>query len=125
MESDILVEGFKQAESVHQVRYMFLIGDGDSSVLHSIHTKVPVWGRYIQKIECANHALKNYHSKLEAIVKDNKGYKRKHGLSQKQIKRLTSGARAAIRMHSQTRNIDQLRHDLRNGPCISCLWRSF
>ena len=116
MESDILVEGFKQAESVHQVRYMFLIGDGDSSVLHSIHTKVPVWGRYIQKIECANHALKNYRSKLEAIVKDNKGYKGKHGLSQKQIKRLTSGARAAIRMHSQTRNIDQLRHDLRNGP---------
>jgi len=30
--------------------------------------------------------------------------------------RLTVGARVAIRMHSETGNIQQLRHDLRNGP---------
>lgn len=36
MESDILVEGFRHAESTHGVWYMFLVGDGDSSVLSSI-----------------------------------------------------------------------------------------
>ena len=36
MESDILVEGFRQAEQTHGVRYMYLVGDGDSSVLSSI-----------------------------------------------------------------------------------------
>ena len=103
MESDILVEGFRQAEQTHGVRYMHLVGDGDSSVLNSVHQMVPVWGRYVRKIECVNHALKNYRAKLENIVKENPAYK---GATQKQIKRLTAGARAAIRMHAPTRNID-------------------
>ena len=58
METDIVVEGFRQAESTHGVRYMRLVGDGDSSVLTSIHQRVPVWGRFIRKIECVNHAIK-------------------------------------------------------------------
>lgn len=116
MESDILVEGFNQAEQTHGVRYMYLVGDGDSSVLSSIHQGVPGWGRYVRKIECVNHALKNYRSKLEAIVKENPTYKGAGGLTQKQIRRLTAGARAAIRMHASTKNVDQLRHDLRNAP---------
>ena len=32
MESDIILEGFKQSEEVHGVRYIRFIGDGDSSV---------------------------------------------------------------------------------------------
>ena len=116
MESDILVEGFRQAEQTHGVRYMHLVGDGDSSVLNSVLQMVPVWGRYVRKIECVNHALKNYRAKLENIMKENPAYKGAGKLTQKQIKRLTAGARAAIRMHAPTRNIDQLRHDLRNAP---------
>ena len=116
MESDILVEGFRQAETTHGVRYMHLIGDGDSSVLSSIHERVPVWGRYVRKIECVNHALKNYRAKLEAIVKEKPSYKGAGKLTQKAIRRLTAGARAAIRMHAPTRDINQLRHDLRNAP---------
>lgn len=95
---------------------MHLVGDGDSSVLSSINQKVPVWGRYVRKIECVNHVLKNYRAKLEEIVKENPTYKGAGKLTQKQIKRLTAGARAAIRMHAPTRDIQQLRHDLRNGP---------
>ncbi len=39
MESDILVEGFRQAEQTHGVCYMHLAGDGDSSVLNfEFHT---------------------------------------------------------------------------------------
>ena len=116
MESDILVEGFRQAETTHGVRYMQLIGDGDSSVLSSIHERVPVWGRYVRKIECVNHALKNYRAKLETIVKDKPSYKGAGKLTQKAIRRLTAGARAAIRMHASTRDVNQLRHDLRNAP---------
>ena len=74
MESDILVEGFRQAEQTHGVRYMYLVGNGDSSVLSSIHQRVPEWGRFVHKIECVNHALKNYRSKLELIVKENPAY---------------------------------------------------
>ena len=32
MEPDIILEGFKQAEEVHAVRYKRFVGDGDSSV---------------------------------------------------------------------------------------------
>ena len=32
------------------------------------------------------------------------------------MQRLTAGARLAIKMHSKTGNVTQLRHDLRNGP---------
>ena len=56
MESDIIVEGFKKAEEVHGVRYLKLIADGDSSVYAKIHEEVPIWGKYVTKIECSNHA---------------------------------------------------------------------
>ena len=116
MESDTLVAGFRQAEKTHGVRYMHLIGDGDSSVLTSIYERVPVWGRYVRKIECVNHALKNYRAKLETIVKEKPSYKGAGKLSQKTIRRLTAGARAAIQMHASTRDVKQLRHGLRNAP---------
>ena len=116
MESNILVEGFNQAERTHGVRYMRLVGDGDSSVLSCIYSGVPLWGRYVRKIECVNHVLKNYRARLEQIVKDNPRFKGAGRLTQKQIRRLTAGARAAIRMHAPTRNTTQLRHDLRNAP---------
>lgn len=108
MEADIVVEGFRHAETMHGVRYMFLIGDGDSSVLTSIQQSVPEWGRYVRKIECVNHVVKNYRSKLEGIVKENPSFKGPGRLTQKQIRRLVAGAREAIRMHSKTSNVEQL-----------------
>ena len=32
MEADIILEGFHQSENMHGLRYLWLIGDGDSSV---------------------------------------------------------------------------------------------
>ena len=52
MESDIIVEGFNLSESMHGLRYMQFIGDGDSSVHYNIVTSVP-YGRHVEKIECA------------------------------------------------------------------------
>ena len=115
MESDIVVEGFRMSETTHGVRYMEVIGDGDSSVLSAIRSQV-LWGPYVTKLECANHACKNYRAKLEFIVQEHPRYKGRGGLTQKVIHRLTAAARAAIRMHSKTRKVDLLRHDLRNAP---------
>ena len=60
MEVDILLSGFNAAETMHGLRYMRVIGDGDSSVMSSIQQYVPVWGNMVTKVECANHAMKCY-----------------------------------------------------------------
>ena len=115
METDIIAEGFSLSEQMYGLRYMSVIGDGDSSVMATIRQAVP-YGIFVKKIECANHACKAYRSRLEALAKDNPQYRGKGGLTKKAIQKLTVGARIAIAKHSITNNILQLRHDLRNGP---------
>ncbi len=75
METDIILEGFLEAERVHGVRYMKFIGDGDSSVYPTLLQNVPGWGYAIKKLECANHACKCYRGALERLVQDNPSYK--------------------------------------------------
>ena len=116
MEADIILEGFRQSEIMHGLRYLWLIGDGDSSVYHSVVTGVPTYGRDITKVECANHAVKCYRNRLEALCNDKPQYRGKYGLSQTMMKRVMHGARCAIKVHSTTSDITALRHDLRNGP---------
>ena len=60
MESDIILEGFKAAESKYGLRYTKVTGDGDSSVYPTLVQNVPGWGYAIEKLECANHACKCY-----------------------------------------------------------------
>ena len=115
MESDIIAEGFSLSEKMYGLRYMSVIGDGDSSAMATIRQAVP-YGIYVTKIECANHACKAYQSRLEALAKDNPQFRGKGGLTEKAIQRLTVGARIAIAKHSVTNNVSQLRHDLCNGP---------
>lgn len=67
MEADIVLEGFKQAESKHGLRYIRVVGDGDSSVYARIREEVPGWGRYVEKEECANHTCKCFRSNLENL----------------------------------------------------------
>uniref|UniRef100_A0A1X7VKX9 Mutator-like transposase domain-containing protein n=1 Tax=Amphimedon queenslandica TaxID=400682 RepID=A0A1X7VKX9_AMPQE len=120
METDILVEGFKQAELRHGIRYIQFIGDGDSSVYPSLLTQVPVWGHAIRKMECANHAVKCYRSALENLVKEKPLYKGKGKLTESMRKRLTKAARCALKMRSKekdkTKAIQFLQDDLYNGP---------
>ena len=116
MEADIILEGFRLSEEMHGLRYLWLIGDGDSSVYHSVVTGVPSYGRKITKVECANHAVKCYRNRLEALCNDKPDYCGKHGLSQAMMKRITHGARCAIKMHSTIGDVAALCHDLRNGP---------
>lgn len=120
METDIIVQGFKEAESQYGLRYTKFVGDGDSSVYPSLITEVPHWGHAIKKIECANHAIKCYRAALEKLVQDNPHYKGKGKLTDTMRKRLTKAARCAIKMRSQItdrkRAVELLRADLHNGP---------
>ena len=69
METNIIIDGFCQAERVHGLRYIRFIGDGDSSVYPTLLTTVPGWGRAIEKMECANHACKCYRGSLEKLFR--------------------------------------------------------
>ena len=115
MEADIIVEGFQLSEQMHGVRYLWFIGDGDSSVFHAVVTGVPSYGRHVQKVECANHAIKCYRNRLEELCKNHPEYRGRYGLSAVRMKRITHGARCAIKMYSTTGDVAALRHDLRNG----------
>jgi hypothetical protein len=122
MESDIIVEGFKQAEGMHGVRYMRMIGDGDSSVYARIQEGVPMWGRSVQKLECANHACKCLRSSLEKLVVDKPHYQGRDKLSKATRVRLVSSIRCAIKMRSSSTSGDsksvavkKLQHDIHNS----------
>lgn len=71
METESILEGFRQSEQVHGLRYISFIGDGESSVYPTLLPEVPNYGRAIKKLECANHACKCYRSVLEKLVQTN------------------------------------------------------
>lgn len=68
MEADIIVDGFRQSMSMHNVIYDKLIGDGDSSVMKKLILAKP-YGPNVQikKIECINHILRNYCNRIVDI----------------------------------------------------------
>ena len=116
METDIILQGFLEAECIHGLRYTRFIGDGDSSVHSTLIQNVP-WGYAIKKVECA---CKCYRGALEKLVQENPSYKGKGRLTQKMRQKLESSARCAIRMRSKETDrhkaITLLRQDLINGP---------
>ena len=124
MESDIILEGFLEAEAKHGLRYMRVIGDGDSSVFAKIRDNIPCWGSDVSKEECSNHVCKCYRSNLEKLVSENLLYKGKHHLTKTTRVRLVSALRCAIRVRSneyndkkinKTEAIAKLRSDIKNS----------
>jgi len=63
MESDIIVDRFSQSVKTHNLIYRNLIGDGDSSVIKKL---IKPYGAdfLVKKIECTNHILRNYSTRL-------------------------------------------------------------
>lgn len=69
MESDIILEGFRQSINMHNLIYRKLIGDGDSSVTKKLSIAQPYGPNcLVKKIECKNHILRNYISKLNDMA---------------------------------------------------------
>lgn len=117
MESDIIVEGFLHAEKQHGLRYIKMVGDGDSAVYANIQEQVPVWGRSVKKIECANHTCKCLRSRLEQLVIDNPDYKGKNKLTKYMRIRIVSAVRCSIKLADRTSPncIKNLQHDIKNS----------
>ncbi|VDI10392.1 Hypothetical predicted protein [Mytilus galloprovincialis] len=117
MESDVIVEGFLKAND-HGIRYMNFIADGDSSMHAQIMDRVPVWGKHVKKLECANHITKCLRSNLEKLVTENPSYKGKGKLCKRTRVRIVSAVRCAIRKRSDETNrvlaTKKLDHDIRN-----------
>jgi len=69
MESDIILEGFRQSINMHNLIYNKLIGDGDSSVTKKLSIDQPYGPNcLIKKIECKNHILRNYLRKISDMA---------------------------------------------------------
>jgi len=115
MESNIIVEGFKSSEKMHGLRYMWMIGDGDSSVFSSVCIRVP-YSRFVQKVECTNHAIKCFRGNLEKLAKEHSNFAGRNGLTAGKIRHLTKGMKCVIQQHSTTGDSVALRKDLRNCP---------
>ena len=81
----IISEGFRMSESQYGLRYMYVVGDGDSSLMSSIRESVP-YGMFVQKIECANHTCKAYRSRLEELAKAIHNSEEKEVLQKRQSK---------------------------------------
>ncbi len=121
MEADILLDGFSTCEEKYGLRYMRLIGDGDSSVMAVLHDKGPYWCKRVEKLECANHACKCLRGNLEKLVADSPKFKGKGKLTKQVRIRLTAGVRCAIRMRGKmadscrSKAIKLLERDIRNS----------
>ena len=96
-----------------------MIGDGDSSTYASIVKNVPVWGAHVEKLECANHALKCLRTNLEKLVTEKTHYKGKGGLTKSAIRKITLGVRCAIIMRTKESDklkaVKKLKADIRNA----------
>ena len=95
------------------------------SVYSTLVTSVPVWGRDIQKIECANHCCKCYRGALERLVQDNPSYKGAGKLTKKMRQKLVSAARCAIKMRSKYQDRAKARKLLEKDLLNVCSLRSW
>ena len=50
METDILVSGFNTGEEMHGVRYLRVIGDGDSSVMSMSNSMCQYGGVWLRRL---------------------------------------------------------------------------
>lgn len=126
MESSVIVESFCRSEEDYGLIYKYYIGDGDSSVYARIQESCH-YGRYVQKIECANHVTRALSDNVHKLA-GNTQYplasrqllnKPSPGETISRLERIVKGVRTAIKDSGVTRNaqdIANLRHDIKNVP---------
>lgn len=124
MESDAIVEGFRSSIEMHGLKYTKLIGDGDSSVHRKLVDALPYGpSQLVQKIECRNHILRNYSSRLQAICLNRKvGNVVQRNFLRQNLKRLRYAVTSALKHRKgqvelpRYRRVEELRKDIVNGP---------
>ncbi|KAH0807689.1 hypothetical protein GEV33_015102 [Tenebrio molitor] len=73
METDIIAEGFKRSLDMHGIKYTRMVGDGDSSVYRKLKEVKPYGNQLVEKVECRNHLLRNFSSKLRELTNQDYG----------------------------------------------------
>lgn len=126
MERDIICEGFNNSIEMHGIMYRHYTGDGDAAVISAIQQTCS-YGRYVTKVECANHVTRAFCEKLHKLA-SNTAYTlegRKLLLETNdankisRVERLVKGVRTAIKesaKNQETDAVETLRGDLRNAP---------
>lgn len=115
--NSMVVEAFTLSESMHGVRYCKFIADGDSCIFARIKQCVP-YGNEVKKVECTNHAIKNYGKRLRSIKKDTQiNIKGRKLLTNSKIDLLTKRTKTSIYEHAKkhVRNIEVFKQNLRFG----------
>ncbi|KAJ8973884.1 hypothetical protein NQ317_019297 [Molorchus minor] len=109
MEADIVVEGFKHAQVMHNLKYLKFVADGDSNKMSHMEMKS-------KKIECKNHAIKNYGRAMYKIKSDTtiNAAGRKF-LSVRNIKHLQNIALTQLNVNANG-DVEKLKQDFANGP---------
>lgn len=119
MESELVVDGFKYFEKEYGIILTRFIADGDSSTYKCLKDSFPT--RNIVKIECRNHLLRNFRTKMLNIVKNTKFPIRYRKILSNEIKRMTIAIHGAIKYRkkesiSLNQKIYNLRRDIKNIP---------
>jgi hypothetical protein len=114
MEQDMIIEGFVLSLSMHGLRYLEFIGDGDSSVYQRIIERV-AYGKDVIKHECANHVTKNFTRDLYNLVKNRGDFSKI--LTKSCISSLTKNLRGAIKKNREDGgNTEKLKCLIKNVP---------
>ena len=89
MKSNIIVERFKSSEKTHGLQYLWMIGDGDSSIFYLCVLGYIPYYRLVQKVECSNHAIKCYCGALGKLAKGQCNFSERNGLTAGKIQNLS------------------------------------
>ncbi|XP_063236795.1 uncharacterized protein LOC134539039 [Bacillus rossius redtenbacheri] len=129
MEADIIVEGFKNSMSMHNLKYGYIIGDGDSSVMAQLTKAQPYGPEFtITKIECSNHILRNYLRRIRDISTKTKNpvwqvpLSARRAITVDRQLRLRSAVTSAMKYRAGQadltlqQKINELKKDIQNGP---------
>lgn len=117
MEASIVVDGFKQSESMYGIRYHKLIADGDSSVYKQILDSRPYKHLTVEKVECRNHLLRNLCKKLrEMTIKKEAGKLEHRQLLGRNILRIRKGIVKAVKYRiNNNHSVKCLQNDIINS----------
>ncbi|KAF4533068.1 hypothetical protein B566_EDAN002631, partial [Ephemera danica] len=129
MEAAIISEGFCNSETEYGIVYDQLIADGDSSVYKKIRDAKPYNDTMVEKIECRNHLLRNFDSKLRNIASSS-GRMQETGFFRKFIDenrlRMRISISCAIKYRKDEQSITMgekiknLKNDIMNMPYHVC-----
>lgn len=119
MESSLVVEGFESLKNQYGINISCFVGDGDSSVHKRLCEKFPT--KAIQKIECRNHLMRNFDTKMLALLKNTSLNISSRKIVGQEIRRMSVAIRSAVKYRknedlSKTCKILNLRKDIQNIP---------